>query len=84
VKEIGPFGVAVQVRSQAPHAHLWEFGTIGRYYLTKATGARKYVGRMPRPPQPNFIPAMMRHRRAMYVKLAALLEAAGLTVHKAA
>jgi hypothetical protein len=77
VKEIGPVGVAAQVRSAAPHAHLWEFGTEARH--TKLGWRR---GRMKAPPRPVFIPTMMRYRRLMYQKLAVMLEAAGLTVKR--
>jgi hypothetical protein len=77
VKEIGPLGVAAQVRSAAPHAHLWEFGTEARH--TKLGWNR---GRMKAPPAPVFIPTMMRYRRLMYDKLAAIIEAVGLTVKR--
>jgi hypothetical protein len=83
VKEIGPFAVAAQVRSQAFHAHLWEFGTQARHYITQGR-VWKNVGSMPRPPTPVFIPTMIRYRRAMYAQLAALLERHGLTVKRAA
>jgi len=75
VKEIGPFAVAAQVRSVAPHAHLYEFGTQARH--TKRGWNR---GTMPAPPMPVFIPTMIRHRRAMYGQLANLIRASGLTV----
>jgi len=75
VKEVGPVGVAAQVRSAAPHAHLWEFGTQARH--TKMGWAR---GIMKAPPTPVFIPTMIRYRRLMYQKLAAIIEAQGLTV----
>ena len=75
VKEIGPVGVAAQVRSAAPHAHLWEFGTEARH--TSMGYAR---GRVKAPPTPVFIPTMHRERRLMYHKLAAVIEAQGLVV----
>ena len=75
VKEVGPVGVAAQVRSSAPHAHLWEFGTEARH--TKLGWNR---GVMKRPPAPVFIPTMIKYRRLMYRKLAAIIEAQGLTV----
>jgi len=77
VKEIGPVGVAAQVRSTAPHAPLYEFGTVARHYVTKY-GVRKAIGAMP--PRPVFIPTMIRYRRALYAKLAALIQSHGLTV----
>ena len=77
VKEIGPVGVAAQVRSAAPHAHLYEFGTVARHYVTQY-GRRKAIGAMP--PRPVFIPTMIRYRRLLYAKLAALIQSKGLTV----
>jgi hypothetical protein len=67
VRAIGPHGVSAQVRSSAPHAWLWEHG-------------RCRWGEISDPPAPVFIPTMMRHRRAMYAQLAALLERHGLRV----
>ena len=81
VKEIGPFAVAAQVRSTAPHAPLYEFGTTARHYITH-NRVWKNVGTMP--PHPVFIPTMIRYRRAMYAQLAALLERHGLTAKRAA
>jgi Bacteriophage HK97-gp10, putative tail-component len=81
VKEVGAVAVAAQVRNSAPHAHLWEFGTEARHYFTKR-GIRHDTGAMKRPPSPVFIPTMIRHRNAMYDKLAAIIEAKGLTVKR--
>lgn len=81
VKEVGAVAVAAQVRNAAPHAHLWEFGTEARHYFTKR-GIRHNVGAMKKPPSPVFIPTMIRHRNAMYDKLAAIIEAKGLTVKR--
>ena len=77
VKEIGPVGVAAQVRSGAPHAVLYEFGSEARHYITKR-GRWHATGRMPG--RPVFIPTLMRYRRLMYRKLAAIIEAQGLKV----
>jgi len=77
VQEVGPLSVAAQVRSGAPHAHLWEFGTEARH--TKLGWNR---GVMKRPPAPVFIPTMIKYRRLMYEKLAAIIEAKGLTVKR--
>jgi hypothetical protein len=52
--------LAVRVRSRAPHAHLYEYGTVRRF--TKGTGA----GRGQMPAQPTFKPAAARWRRRMY------------------
>jgi len=78
VKEIGPYGVAAQVRSTAPHAWLFEHGTQARHYITK-NGVRHDTGAMP--PKPVLIPTMVRSRRAMYVRLAdTVIKQHGLTV----
>jgi hypothetical protein len=74
VQEIGPYSVAAQVRSSAPHGWLYESGTRPR--KTKRGWNR---GTMPNPPD-VFIPAMVRYRRAMYLKLADLIRATGLIV----
>ncbi len=74
VQEIGPYGVAAQVRSSAPHGWLYEYGTKAR--KTKRGWNR---GTMPNPPD-VFIPAMVRYRRAMYLKLADLIRSTGLIV----
>ncbi|HZD63872.1 MAG TPA: hypothetical protein VE200_13880 [Xanthobacteraceae bacterium] len=74
VQEIGPYSVAAQVRSSAPHGWLYEHGTQPR--KTKRGWNR---GTMPNPAD-VFIPAMVRYRRAMYLKLADLIRATGLIV----
>jgi hypothetical protein len=74
VQEIGPYSVAAQVRSSAPHGWLYESGTRPR--KTKRGWNR---GTMPNPPD-VFIPAMIRYRRAMYLKLADLIRSTGLIV----
>lgn len=81
VKEIGALAVAAQVRSTAFHAWLYEHGSVARHYVTKR-GKRHNTGAMwgKTPPVPVFIPTMIRHRRAMYAKLAALIQSHGLTV----
>ena len=79
VEEIGPHGVGAKVRSAAPHGWLYEHGSEARHYYSKR-GIRHYTGRMPG--KKVFIPTMIRHRRAMYAKLAAIIEAQGLTVKR--
>ena len=74
VQEIGPYSVAAQVRSSAPHGWLYEHGTQPR--KTKRGWNR---GTMPNAPD-VFIPAMVRYRRAMYLKLAELIRSTGLIV----
>ena len=81
VQEIGPFAVAAQVRSTAPHAWWFEHG----HELTKRRETKTHAGRgimfsKKGIPRPVFIPTMIRHRRAMYQKLAGLLRATGLQV----
>jgi hypothetical protein len=48
-----------KVRSKAPHAHLYEYGTVSR--TTRTTNANR--GTMPA--QPTFIPASVRARNRM-------------------
>lgn len=59
--EVGkdPRGLRMKVRSRAPHAHLYEYGTIQRF--TAGTGANR--GTMPA--KPTFIPAAIRWRERM-------------------
>ncbi|MGE0460901.1 MAG: HK97 gp10 family phage protein [Vicinamibacterales bacterium] len=56
-----------KVRSKAPHAHLYEFGTVQRF--TAGTGANR--GTMPA--APTFVPAAVRARARMVDRLTALL-----------
>jgi hypothetical protein len=77
VEAIGPHGVAAKVRSTAFHGWLYEHGTEARHYYSKR-GVRHATGRMPG--KPVFIPTLIRHRRAMYAKVAAIIQAHGLTV----
>jgi hypothetical protein len=67
IAALGPAGVDAVVRSSAPHAWLYEHG-------------RSRWGEISDPPAPVFIPTMMRMRRAMYARLAQLLEQHGLDV----
>jgi hypothetical protein len=85
VKEIGPFGVYVQVRSTAPHAWWSEFGhELTKARTTKKTKANRGIMFSKKGiPRPVFIPTMIRHRRAMYQKLAELLRKTGLKVEAA-
>ena len=83
VKEIGPFSVAAQVRSTAPHAWWHEHGSEVHHRVTKKGWNRGTMFSKKGPPRPVFIPTMIRHRRAMYAKLAALLERHGITVTRA-
>ena len=56
-----------KVRSKAPHAHLYEFGTVQRF--TNDTGANR--GTMPA--KPTFIPAAVRTRARMQRELEGLV-----------
>jgi len=84
VKEIGPFSVAAQVKSTAPHAWWHEHGSEVHHRVTKKGWNRGTMFSKKGPPRPVFIPTMIRHRRAMYAKLAALLERHGITVTRVA
>lgn len=57
VEKAGP--LRVKVRTKAPHAHLYEFGTVQRF--THGTGANR--GTMPA--KPVFVPAAVRTRKRM-------------------
>lgn len=67
------FGVLSKVRSNAPHAHLYEFGSQARH---TAIGANR--GAMP--PRPTLIPIAQRNRRTMYQRLMDLIESKGFRV----
>jgi HK97 gp10 family phage protein len=56
VRKRGPLNY--QVASRAPHAHLYEFGSVKRYRESGAT-----TGTMPEAPQPVFVPEAVRARR---------------------
>ena len=62
-----PRGLALRVRSKAPHAHLYEYGTIRRF--TRGTGA--FRGTMPA--TPTLVPAAIRWRRRMLEQTKAAL-----------
>ncbi len=72
-RERGPYGIAVRLVSASPHAWMFENGTQARH---TALGANR--GAMP--PGKVFIPAMIRHRRAIGEGLRALVQRAGLVV----
>jgi len=61
--------LVMKVRSKAPHAHLFEFGTVSRY--TRRTGAHR--GKMPEPAQPNFVPAAIRSRVRLVARVKAVM-----------
>jgi hypothetical protein len=82
VKEIGPHGVYVQVRSTAPHAWWSEHGhELTKARITKKTKANRGIMFSKKGiPRPVFIPTMIRYRRDMYHKLAEIIRATGLKV----
>lgn len=59
VVEDGRNPLTMKVRSKAPHAHIYEFGTIRRF--TREKGAFRGV----MPAQPTFIPSAIRIRERM-------------------
>jgi hypothetical protein len=69
----GPFYAGVEVRSRAPHAALYEWGSAVRSYDGKNRGQMP-----PAPTGKGAIPKIMRERRAMYGDLRGVLERAGL------
>lgn len=68
------FGTAVQVRSAAKHAHLFENGTQTR---KNALGQNRGAA----PPGRVFVPVMIRRRRNVHRRLVDLVKRAGFTVH---
>ena len=54
----GPYGVVALVRNTAPHAHIFEHGTVARH--TKEGWPRGIM-----PAGNVFVPRIMRHRRRM-------------------
>ena len=75
VVDAGQFGAKARVLSTAPHAYLYEHGTNGKKRKTS-----KGYNRGASPAHWTLIPISIRHRNAMYPKLAALLEERGATV----
>ena len=71
--EKSAFGAKAVVRSNAPHAHLYEFGSQARH---TAIGANR--GAMP--PRPTLIPIAQRNRRAMWQRLMDLVASKGFRV----
>jgi hypothetical protein len=63
------------IRSAAPHAHLYEFGTRKRQ-----TGKGWNRGTMPAASPPVFVPIVQRHRLRMYDRLADMLRRMGWEV----
>jgi hypothetical protein len=77
------YGVRYRVRSKAPHAYLYEYGTQARHYITEA-GKRHATGIMPAaPPGRAFVPKMIDARARLYDELGWLLVRNGLAVRRA-
>ena len=74
---VGAFSASVILKSTAPHAHLFEFGSEARHYVT-IRGKKKLLGQMPA--ANIFVPIVIRRRRKMEDALAAMVERHGLTV----
>ncbi len=70
---IGRFGTSITVANTSALAWIFENGSQARH---NKLGANRSV----MPPGHVFVPAMIRHRAAMWVKLRALVERAGLVV----
>ena len=67
----GPYGVVAQVRNTAPHAFIFEHGTVARH--TTEGWARGVM-----PAGNVFLPRIYRHRRRMYERLTQVLRDEGL------
>jgi hypothetical protein len=77
--EKGKLTAGAVVKSGAPHAHLFEYGTSTRH---NRKGANR--GAMPKPPeQQRMIPIIQRARRRMYALLADMLRRHGFLVEAA-
>ena len=73
VVSAGQFGAAARVASTAPHAYIYEHGTVNR---RTSKGWNRGLMR----PHPVLIPIAIRKRTEMYQRLAELLERRNLTV----
>jgi len=78
------FGARWIVRSRAPHAYIYEYGTQARHYFTPK-GAKHATGIMPAAPAGRaFIPRMIEARRRLYAELEWVLVRNGLAAKRAA
>lgn len=74
------WGTRYIVKNKAPHAWLYEYGTVARTYYT-TRGHRHETGVMPPAPAGRaFVPRMIAARTQMYGELALLLVQNGLEV----
>jgi hypothetical protein len=76
-REVGRYGAGVVVQARAPHAHLFERGTVARQYRNWSRGVMPAA-----PPQHQFVPVLRNERGEMYEDFAELLERAGLEVSR--
>jgi hypothetical protein len=70
---VGRFGTSVMLSNSSPVAWIFENGSQARH---NKLGANRGV----MPPAHAFVPPIVRHRAAMWTKLRALVERAGLVV----
>lgn len=77
----GTYGARSVVKSNAPHAWLFDNGSQARHYMT-ANGVKHATGRMwgRTPPTHAFVKTMIAARRGMFEKLRGVMERAGLVV----
>jgi hypothetical protein len=71
----GRWGASAQVRSNAPHAHFFEYGTQARQ-------TDLGYNRGPMPGKNVLVPIVQRRRLRMYDALAGMVERAGFTVRE--
>lgn len=80
LSNLAKFGAGAVVVSRAKHAYLFEMGSAARHYYSKG-GVKHETGIMPAAsPGRAFIPTIIRYRRMMNRRLAALLQDHGLAV----
>lgn len=76
-KAAGRYGTARLVRTRAPHAVIFERGTVARHYFTR-NNVKHLLGRMPA--GHVFVPRVIRWRRRLLDQLKAMLERHGARV----
>lgn len=78
-----PYSVRLAVRSTAPHATLFEVGTVVRYNISRNKQLlNKPAHRGFMPGSNIFVPIVVRRRREMYEDLTAVIEQVGLDVRR--
>lgn len=76
-KPAGRYGTARVVRNRAPHAVIFERGTVARHYFTR-NNVKHLLGRMP--PGRVFVPRVIKWRRRFIEQVKAMLERYGAKV----